>query len=657
MRGVLATLTVLALLVGAAPVSAQVEGELPEQLRLVGGVRYKGMRRLGGKELKAANLKTRRPSRLPWREKPSLRMDFLRADTAAIVALYRHYGYLDARARWRFEPTGDPAAVRVVFEIEEGPRTRISSVALEGVTAFPENELRRSLFARPERPYDPAFLPLDTLRMSALYQDRGYRPHTVASAQRGPEDSLRVAVRYDVQEGPRYRIGDVAFEGGALKESLARRELLQRPGDWYRRTRLEESVQRLYDTGLYSQVQVSANVDTTDSTLDLDFRLAERRPRWIDLGIGSGTAELFRFTGEWGHRNLNRNALRGVLHGELSLDYQRRNSVDEAQVLRVRTIRTSADLIEPWLLGFRLQGRATLFYEQSNDDRDYRFLHRRRSRGVEVGLLREFSRIFRANLTAHTALVNQSYDILLETDQATRDSLSQVLDRYFDNGMGLALTRDTRDDRVIPGRGSMQTVLLEFAGGPLRGASSYEKLQFTSVWYTPRANGWLLASRVVAGVMAPIGDPSDEFSPGTLDPEVARVPKERRFFIGGVNSLRGFGENSVTGDGGLAMLLGNLEMRIPLWGPLGAEVFMDAGNVWPQASHMRWSDLVAPWNVSDPLDASQLRYSYGVGARIMLPFGPLRFDVSWSEHPEFSGGQLFRRRQPFVYQFAIGPSF
>ncbi|MFM8559741.1 MAG: outer membrane protein assembly factor, partial [bacterium] len=617
-----------------------------------------GMHHLGRRELKAANLKTHRPGRLPWRERPSLRMDYLRADTASIAALYRHYGFLDARARWVLESTRDPEAARVVFVIDEGQRSRIATLDLQGVNVFHEREVERVLLAQRKQPFDPAFLSLDTVRVSTLYQERGYRPHTQASAERGAADPTAVNVRYDIHEGPRYRIGRIDYESsGALREQLARRELLLRPGDFYRRSRLEQSVQRLYDTGLYSQVQVSATVDTTDSTLDLDFRLAERRPRWIDLGIGSGTAELFRFTGEWGHRNLNRNALRGALHGELALDYQRRNALDEAQVLRVRTIRTSADLVEPWLLGFRLQGRASLFYEQSNDDRDYRFLHRRRSRGVEVGLLREFSRILRANLTAHTALVNQSYDVLLETDQATRDSLSQVLDRYFDNGMGLGLTRDTRDDRVIPGRGSMQTILLEFAGGPLRGASSYEKLQFTSVWYTPRANGWLLASRVVAGVMAPIGNPSDEFSPGTVDPEVARVPKERRFFIGGVNSLRGFGENSVTGDGGLAMLLGNVEMRIPLWGPLGAEVFMDAGNVWPQASHIRWSDLVAPWNVSDPLDASQLRYSYGVGARVMLPFGPLRFDISWSEHPEFSGGQLFRRRQPFAYQFAIGPSF
>jgi outer membrane protein assembly factor BamA len=65
--------------------------------------------------------------------------------------------------------------------------------------------------------------------------------------------------------------------------------------------------------------------------------------------------------------------------------------------------------------------------------------------------------------------VHQSYDIFLDTDEATRDSLAQVLPSYFDNAVGLSLTRDTRDDRVTPNRGSIQTVLSEVAGGPLRG--------------------------------------------------------------------------------------------------------------------------------------------------------------------------------------------
>jgi regulator of sigma E protease len=212
-------------------VAAQDDGELPEQLRVIAGVRFEGLHHLRAKDLRASNLKTRGPGRLPWAEKPSLRLDYLRADTAAIVATYRHYGFLDARARWRFQSTRDPAAVKVVFVIEEGPRTRIAQVALEGVTEFHDRELRRVLLARPPEPFDPAFLPLDTLRLSALYQERGRRPHTVPSAVRDSLDSTRVAVRYEIHEGPRYRIGRVDIENiGGLREMLARRELLLRPG-------------------------------------------------------------------------------------------------------------------------------------------------------------------------------------------------------------------------------------------------------------------------------------------------------------------------------------------------------------------------------------------------------------------------------------------
>lgn len=639
------------------PGAADAQSELPDQLRVISGVRYQGMHHLGRRELKSANLKTRPPGRLPWRERPSLRMDYLRADTAAIAALYRHYGFLDANARWVLESTRDPEAARVVFVIDEGKRSRIASLDLQGVSVFHEREVERVLLAQRRQPFDPAFLSLDTVRVSTLYQERGYRPHTLASAERTGADSTEVRVRYDILEGPRYRIGRIDYESsGALREQLARRELLLRPGDFYRRSRLEQSVQRLYDTGLYSQVQVSSIADVMDSVIDLQLRVAERRPRWIDLGVGVSSAELFRATGAWGHRNLDRKALNGSLNGEFALDRQRRDSRSEVQVLRVRTVRTSADLVEPWLLGLRLQGRASLFYEQTSDDRDSRFLHRRDSRGVELGLLREFSRIFRSSLVGHSALVHQSYDIFLETADSTRDSLSRVLPSYYDNGVALSLFRDTRDDRVTPNRGSLQMLVGEISGGPLRGASSYEKLQFSSMWYSPRARGGQWAARFIGGVMAPVGDRASDFSPGFVDADVARVPKERRFFVGGVNSLRGFGENAIPGDGGLAMLLGNLELRLPLSGPLGIEAFVDAGNVWARPGHMRIANFVAPWDArrGQPGD---LRYSYGVGARLLLPFGPLRMDLAWSPHPEFTGSKVFGRKQPFAFQFAIGPSF
>jgi outer membrane protein assembly factor BamA len=136
---------------------------------------------------------------------------------------------------------------------------------------------------------------------------------------------------------------------------------------------------------------------------------------------------------------------------------------------------------------------------------------------------------------------------------------------------------------------------------------------------------------------------------------VARVPRERRFFIGGVNSMRGFDENSILPDGGLAMLLLNVEARIPLRGPFGAEAYVDIGNVWSRTEFIQLSDFIPPWEAANSV--RDIRYTAGVGARLLLPFGPLRMDLTWSKHPEFAGSLIRGRRFPFNVQFAIGPSF
>jgi outer membrane protein assembly factor BamA len=325
--------------------------------------------------------------------------------------------------------------------------------------------------------------------------------------------------------------------------------------------------------------------------------------------------------------------------------------------VRVRYGHGSANLVEPWLFGLRLQGQTGVFYEGGTDDRDPRFLQRRDSRGVEAGLSREFSNIFKGSVSGHSALVHQSYEVLVvDPGSGLQDTVQNSLGRYYDNGLTMSLFRDTRDDRITPGRGSIQAIVAELAGGPLKGASSFRKLALVSTWYTPRQNGWTIATRFSGGVMGPTGSDENTFQPGTADSVVARVPRERRFFIGGVNSMRGFNENSILADGGLAMLLLNVEARIPLRGPFGAEAYVDIGNVWSRTEFIKLSNFILPWEAAGS-DPSDIRYTAGLGARLLLPFGPLRMDLTWSKHPDFRGTVIRHRLFPFDVQFAIGPSF
>jgi len=640
----------LGALAAARPVLAQTT-ELPEELRTIASVRFRGLHHLGRHALNQAGLRTRAPSRLPWREKPLLRRDYLRADSAAIVSLYRHYGYLDAGVRVEVQRGRDPHTARVLFDVVEGGLTRISSVELEGTGEVSENEVRHALLAQPRRPFDPAFLQLDALKLASVYQEHGYFARIDTASRRGVPDSAHVRVRYAIRQGPQYRVGDIQYLAGPkVRPILGKREILMKPGDVFKRSRLDQSVERLYGTGLFRQVQVTTVPDTTHAVIDLLVGVTERAPRWIDVGIGSGTSNRYQATGEWGHRNLDTRALGGVLDGQLARDGQN----------HPRTEAATATVSEPWLLGIRLLGQASVFYRHDHDRSDPRFVQNVEQRGFNFSLYRELSRIARVTLTQENTFANQTYEVLKDSSGSVQDSLARsVVPRYRTNALRLTLERDLRDDKIAPRRGSYQSLSGELAGGPLKGSSSYRKTLLTSTWYSPMRNGWEFAARASAGVMEPFGNQQENFSPEIgLDPAVGRVPRESRFFIGGVNSLRGYGENSVPPSGGLAMLLANLEWRIPLAGPVGVEAFVDAGNVWSRAEYIHARDFVAPWQATRAVDGD-IRYTYGVGGRLVLPFGPLRIDLAWSDRPDFPRGGKFLggTRVPFVYQFAIGPSF
>ncbi len=655
---------VLATALAAPPAAAQTD-ELPEDLRSIADVRFEGVNRLGRRPLAGlwvfghrrlvgVGLHTRRPSPLPWRERPQLRRDYLRADSATIVSFYRHYGYLDAQVSVRLVPGRDPKTATVVFGVQEGPVTRVAHVEFDGVHVYHTSELQRALLAQPKTPFDPAFLQLDTLKIRAMYLERGYKAAVDASAKRGVPDSVHVDVRYGVDEGPQYRVGRIDYEDvGRVKpvrEMLGRREWLLKPGDVYKQSLLDRTKERMYNTGLFRSVQVSDAVDSTHGTIDLGVRVASRPPRWLDLGIGSGTTNRYQVTGEWGHRNLDTRALGGVLDGQLARDGQNHPTTEAA----------SFTLSEPWLLGVRLLGQSSVFYRNDHDRADPRFVQNAEHKGFNFSLYRELGRISRLTLVQQNDFVRQGYDVLKDSANVVRDSLARsFVSRYRTNTLRLTLERDMRNDRISPTRGSYQVLSGELAGGPLKGTSSYRKSVITSTWYTPVKVRGQFAVRASAGVMEPFGSSDVSFSPDVgLDAWVGRVPRDNRFFIGGVNSLRGYAENSVPVNGGLAMAVANLELRVPLAGPFGVEFFVDAGNVWDRPAYVRGKDFVAPWRATR-VSSGDIRYTYGFGPRLVLPFGPLRIDLSWSDRPDFPRGGRFLwiQHAPFVYQFAIGPSF
>jgi len=633
-----AALTVLA--AGAAPVRA---ADLPSELTTVARVKFQGRHAVKEKELRAA-IKTRTSSQVVFRDSPLLRLDFLRADTVAIENVYQQHGYLDTRATYRLSPATDPVQTIVTFVIEEGRRTRIGRVDLSGVTVMPTDPLRRKLFARPGKPFNPYFLPADTLKIAEAYHDRGYFPMVAASTQR---ESTSITVGYSVNEGARFRFGEVRIanlEHLSVSEGFVRRELLQRPGSVYRSTLVQKSIERLYETGVFSQVQLTPLIDSTATTIEFDLALRERKPRWVDAGIGSGTNERLLATGEWGHRSLFERGMQGTLAGALALDSQARFLLS----------RSEASLLEPWMFATRTRGRLTVYHEirHERDGLDQRLIENQ-AEGVSFQVLRRFGRYARLSLLQDFTFVRQNQTF---NDPALSDSERAVLNQeitpsFTTNRLQLGADRDTRDFPIHVTHGSFQSASAEIAGGPLRGTSSFTKQQFSSSWYTPLSPVLQIATRLGGGWITPFGDPVQFSQEPNVDPEVARVPVLDRFRIGGVNSLRGYDESELPINGGLVLMRGNLELRAQVYGPFGFEVFVDAGNVWARHDGVRHGQFT-PEVSSRRMTPDDVRWVFGFGPQVLLPFGPLRIDYTWWARPDENG-----KRQRGIYQFAIGSSF
>ncbi len=126
------------------------------------------------------------------------------------------------------------------------------------------------------------------------------------------------------------------------------------------------------------------------------------------------------------------------------------------------------------------------------------------------------------------------------------------------------------------------------------------------------------------------------------------IPQTERFYLGGANTVRGYEERFI-GEiltyqkqdgsieqeplGGKYLVLGNAELRIPLFWLFEGEVFLDAGNIFQEVEDMK--------NFS-------LKVSSGIGLAIITPFGPLRFDYGW---------KWFRKTGESAGNFHIGISF
>jgi outer membrane protein assembly factor BamA len=556
----------------------------------------------------------------------------------------------------------DNGRARVTFSIDEG--TPVLATTIEFVGAE-EAALPGLLDDLPIRPGNHlSTLGLDATRDTLVRRlnNQGYPRADVFRHFLIPnDDPYGARVTFDIQPGSRARYGDITVVGrNELSEATILRTIPFRTGDPYRRDQLLDAQGRLFGLEIIRTARVVPDtlVAAPDSILPIRVEVQEGDAHRVRTGAGLSTAECANLESIWTSRDFfgggRRLQVRGRLSNILAPDFRELLCPDSAPGdFSKLTWLAAVDLSQPWIFSTRNSFNAGLFAErQSVPD-----IYIRTAYGAQVALTRRIGPQTPLTLSYRPELSRlDAAKILFCTGflVCTPEDISRLEGARRLAPIGLSLTRNMADNLLNPRSGYRLSVDIEHAASWTGSEFRYDRVVGEGAWYSRLLGPAVLAGRLRAGWVGSGGFGDLLGSDGPRD----IVHPQRRFYAGGANSVRGFGQSrlgpriltaeprdllseeldgafcqpaelidqscqaSGLGDqnfivqptGGTRVLEGNLELRVALGRSFEVVAFQDFGDVW---------------SPTEPVSLGNMWWTPGAGIRFFTPIGPIRLDVAY----------------------------
>ena len=222
----------------------------------------------------------------------------VRADVARIIELYKRQG--------RFAATVEPKMVQlsqnrvdVIFEITEGPKSKVRAINIIGNEVFSDGELQSEMLTKEASllkifssttSYDPDRMAYDQQLLRQFYLTQGYAEFRVVSAVAElTPDKRDFIITYVVEEGERYKFGDVKVESEIrdFDSAALTRSLPMQSGDWYDAKLVEDTVERLQETAgsfgyAFAEVNPRPVPNRETLTMDVVFNIGEAQRTYVE---------------------------------------------------------------------------------------------------------------------------------------------------------------------------------------------------------------------------------------------------------------------------------------------------------------------------------------------------------------------------------------
>jgi outer membrane protein insertion porin family len=466
---------------------------------------------------------------------------------------------------------------------------------------------------KPGEVFSRARVAQSTKAISDRLGNEGYAFANVNAAPDLDKDKRQASFTFFVDPGRRVYVRRINVAGNTrTRDEVIRREMRQFEGGWFSSDKIATSRSRIDRLGYFTEVNVETPaVQGTTDQVDVNVSVAEKPTGAVLLGAGFGSGEGIILSGSITQQNI----FGSGKHVSVGLNTSKLNTTYAVSYTDPYwTVDGVSRGFDVYLREVDASNAGLGNYKTKTAGMNLRF-------GVPITELDTINYGIGYERTNISTFADSPL-IYLDYVRTFGDKTDAVLGT-------IGWTRDNRDSLIYPTKGMLQRATAEV--GLPGGSLNYYKSQYQYQRYFPLSRDYTLMLNGEIGYGAGYG-------------ETSTLPFFKNFYVGGVNSLRGFkvftvGPKDIQGNprGGSKKLLGNAEFLFPFPGlqnerSVRMSAFMDTGMT------------------AEKYALSELRYSVGLGVLWVSPMGPLKISVAapLRSQPE-------DKKQ--IFQFTFGGAF
>jgi outer membrane protein insertion porin family len=534
-----------------------------------------------------------------------LKREEMNNDVERIREVLLNKGYLNAQVGLpSVELSDDKKWFVVTYAVVEGEPFTVAEIGFRGNTVFEDPELRDKMKIKPGEIFQRQKIRDEIGRLTDLYGSKGYAfAEVIPNVNPNPEERTATII-LNIKEGEMMRIRQINVHGNdKTKDNVIRRELRVDEQDVIDTPSLKRSFQRLNNLNFFETVEILPQQVDVDK-VDLNVRVKEKPTGQFSIGGGFSTLDKLVAIADITEGNLGGNGWMGRIRGQLG----------QQRTLGLITFRNpylNDSLTSLQLDIYRSMTNYITYFEEKS--------------GASV----TFGRWLSEYVTGSISFVAEELNFSDPTIDAPEIILSQ-LGKQTTTGFRTTLARDTRDYFLDPRSGLRTAVGFDFGTPYLGGTNNFYKYYLDAIKYTPLPFDTRFSIHARYGVADGIdGKP---------------IPLTERFFVGGINTMRGF----VFGRAGPVTPSGSL---------IGAakELIFNNDFIFTISSEAKLNGVIffdwgKGFDDNEPISFGALRKSAGLEGRWISPFGPLRAAYGINLDPR-------EGERKGVFEFTIGSLF